>query len=223
MLGFDRGGAYPQVFTHCREQKAHWVTYRRAPLAVPAKLPVITTITYAGRTRQISWAEETVQLKDYGDARDPLSSPAGRLDPDRTATGAGRSPLAESGGGENFLKYASEYYGIDKICDYLATIETNAKLIRNPARDLANAAVRDAEKTLAAAERGLAVLLQDPGLSPAAKNDRIPGSQENITRPAPRWPPPSRPAGRSPRNYPAAASTPTREPRCCAPGAAACR
>ena len=83
---------------------------------------------------------------------------------------------------ENFLKYASENYGIDKICDYLATIETNTKLIRNPARDQANAAVRDAEKTLAAAERGLAILLQDPGLSPAAKNDRIPGLQENITR-----------------------------------------
>ena len=36
MLGFDRGGAYPQVFEHCREQQVHWVTYRRAPLAVPA-------------------------------------------------------------------------------------------------------------------------------------------------------------------------------------------
>jgi len=39
MLGFDRGGAYPQVFTHCRDQGVHWVTYRRAPLAVPAALP----------------------------------------------------------------------------------------------------------------------------------------------------------------------------------------
>ena len=47
----------------------HWVTYRRAPLAVPAKLPVITAITAGGRRRQITWAEETVQLKDYGDAR----------------------------------------------------------------------------------------------------------------------------------------------------------
>ena len=64
---------------------------------------------------------------------------------------------------ENFLKYASENYGIDKICDYLASIETNTKLTRNPARDQANAAVRDAEKTLAAAERGLAALLADPG------------------------------------------------------------
>ena len=45
MLGFDRGGAYPQVFRRCREQTAHWVTYRRAPLAVPARLPVLTTVT----------------------------------------------------------------------------------------------------------------------------------------------------------------------------------
>ena len=188
MLGFDRGGAYPQVFTHCREQKVHWVTYRRAPLAVPAKLPVITTITYAGRTRQISWAEEAVQLKDYGHARQITLFEHGRaalqiLTPDRDACPAEiLSWLKSRWREENFLKYASENYGIDKICDYLATIETNAKLIRNPARDQANAAVRDAEKTLAAAERGLAVLLQDPGLSPAAKNDRIPGSQENITR-----------------------------------------
>ena len=49
MLGFDRGGAYPQVFKHCREQNVHWVTYRRAPLAVPAMLPVITTVTAGGR------------------------------------------------------------------------------------------------------------------------------------------------------------------------------
>ena len=188
MLGFDRGGAYPQVFTLCREQKVHWVTYRRAPLAVPAKLPVITTITYAGRTRQISWAEETVQLKDYGDARQITLFEHGRvalqiLTSDRdTCPAEILSWLKSRWREENFLKYASENYGIDKICDYIATIETNAKLIRNPARDQANAAVRDAEKTLAAAERGLAVLLQDPGLSPAAKNDRIPGSQQNITR-----------------------------------------
>ena len=69
MLGFDRGGAYAQVFRHCRDQDVHWVSYRRAPLAVPAMLPVITTVTTGGRRREIAWAEETVQLKDYGDAR----------------------------------------------------------------------------------------------------------------------------------------------------------
>ena len=188
MVGFDRGGAYPQVFAHCRDQQVHWVTYRRAPLAVPAALPVITAVTYAGRTRQIAWAEETVQLKDYGEARQITLFEHGRVALQILTSDCDACPadilswLKSRWREENFLKYASENYGIDKICDYLASIETNTKLIRNPARDQANAAVRDAEKTLAAAERGLAALLADPGLTPAAKNARIPGLQENITR-----------------------------------------
>jgi hypothetical protein len=188
MLGFDRGGAYAQVFTHCRDQQVHWVTYRRAPLAVPAALPVITAVTDGGRTRDITWAEETVQLKDYGDARQITLFEHGRvalqiLTSDTAACPADiLSWLKSRWREENFLKYASENYGIDKICDYLASIETNTKLTRNPARDQANAAVRDADKTLAAAERGLAALLADPGLAPAAKNARIPGLEKNITR-----------------------------------------
>jgi hypothetical protein len=188
MLGFDRGGAYPQVFAHCRDQKVHWVTYRRAPLAVPAMLPVITAVTYAGRTRHIAWAEEKVQLKDYGQARQITLFEHGKvalqiLTSDFEACPAEiLSWLKSRWREENFLKYASENYGIDKICDYLASIETNTKLVRNPARDQANAAVRDTDKTLAAAERGLAALLADPGLAPAAKNARIPALQDKITR-----------------------------------------
>jgi hypothetical protein len=188
MLGFDRGGAYAQVFTHCREQKVHWVTYRRAPLAVPAGLPVITAVTCAGRTRQLAWAEETVQIKDYGEARQITLFEHGRvalqiLTSDFTACAADiLSWLKSRWREENFLKYASENYGIDKICDYLAAIETNTKLIRNPARDQASAAVRSAQKTLDAAERGLAALLADPRLAVTVKNDRIPGLQDKITR-----------------------------------------
>src|SRR5664280_968315 len=33
LLGFDRGGSYPSAFTTCRDAGAHWVSYRRAPLA----------------------------------------------------------------------------------------------------------------------------------------------------------------------------------------------
>ena len=154
MVGFDRGGAYPQVFAHCRDQQVHWVTYRRAPLAVPAALPVITAVTYAGRTRQVAWAGETVQLKDYGQARQITLFEHGRVALQILTSDFGACPadilswLKSRWREENFLKYASENYGIDKICDYLASIETNTKLIRNPARDQANAAVRDAEKTL---------------------------------------------------------------------------
>jgi hypothetical protein len=188
MLGFDRGGAYPQVFTHCRDQQVHWVTYRRAPLAIPAALPVITAVTYGGRTRDITWAEETVQLKDYGQARQITLFEHGRVALQILTSDFDACPaeilswLKSRWREENFLKYASENYGIDKICDYLASIETSTKLTRNPARDQANAAVRDTEKTLAAAERGLAALLEDPGLAPAAKNARIPGLEKNITR-----------------------------------------
>ncbi len=188
MLGFDRGGAYPQVFSHCREQDVHWVTYRRAPLAVPVMLPVITTITAGGRTRQIIWAEETVQVKDYGEARQITLFEYGRIALQILTSDFDTCPaeilawLKSRWREENFLKYASENYGIDKICDYLASIETNTKIVDNPARKAASAAVRDAEKTLASAERALAGLLADPAITPAAKNAAIPAMQKKITR-----------------------------------------
>ena len=188
MLGFDRGGAYAQVFRHCRDQDAHWVTYRRAPLAVPAMLPVITTVSYAGRARQIAWAGETVQIKDYGQARQITLFEHGKVALQILTSDFDACPaeilawLKSRWREENFLKYASENYGIDKICDYLAGIEANTKITGNPARKQANAAVREAEKALAAAERDLAVLLADPAIAPAAKNTRlIPAAQKKIS------------------------------------------
>jgi hypothetical protein len=188
MLGFDRGGAYPQVFRHCRDQGVHWVTYRRAPLAVPAMLPVLTTITAGGRPRQVAWAEEDVQLKDYGQARQITLFEHGQvvlqiLTSDFDACPADiLSWLKSRWREENFLKYASQNYGIDKICDYIAATGTNTKKVGNPGRKKANAAVREADKTLAAAERALAALLADPALTAAAKNAAIPAAQAKITR-----------------------------------------
>ena len=77
MIDFDRGGAYPQVFRHCREQEVHWVTYRRAPLAVPAMLHVLTTLTSGGKTREIDWAVGNISS--------------------RTTTTPGRSPCSRTG------------------------------------------------------------------------------------------------------------------------------
>ena len=56
----------------------------------------------------------------------------------------------------------------------------------NPARKQANAAVREAEKDLAAAERGLAVLLADPAITPAAKNARLIPAAAEEHQPRPR-------------------------------------
>ena len=187
MLGFDRGGAYPAVFTHCRDNNVHWVTYRRAPLAIPGMLPVLTVITVNGRTRTIAWAEETVQLKDYGEARQITLFEHGRVVLQILTSDSGACPAALLGWlksrwrEENFLKYAAANYGIDAICDYAANIETNTKITDNPARREGNAAVREAEKNLAAAERGLAVLLADPAITPADKNTRlIPAAERAI-------------------------------------------
>ena len=187
MLGFDRGGAYPAVFAHCRDQQVHWVTYRRAPLAVPAMLPVITAITVAGRRREITWAEETVQLKDYGDARQITLFEHGNVVLQILTSDFDACPaeildwLKSRWREENFLKYASENYGIDKICDYAAQITVNTKMTDNPARKTANTQVRAAEKNLAAAERALAALLADPDTAPAVKNKAIPAASRKIT------------------------------------------
>ena len=187
MLGFDRGGAYPQVFRHCREQNVHWVTYRRAPLAVPAMLPVITTATIGGKTRTITWAEEKVQLKDYGEARQLTLFEHGKVVLQILTSDSGACPadilswLKSRWREENFLKYASENYGIDKICDYAAAIETNTKITANPARKAANTAAQRAGKEVAAAERAFAALLADPDTTAAAKNAAIPAAERAIS------------------------------------------
>jgi len=189
MLGFDRGGSYAAVFAHCREQGVHWVSYRRAPLAVPARLPVLTVITVNGAARTIAWCEETVQIKDYGQARQLTLFEGGRpvlqvLTDDQDVCPAELLGWLKSRWREeNFLKYASENYGIDKICDYFAEIEANEKVIANPARKRANTAVRQAAGALADAERDLAVLLADPQISVHDKNmTLIPAAQAAIAR-----------------------------------------
>jgi Transposase protein len=188
MIGFDRGGSYPAVFAHCRDQGVHWVSYRRAPLAVPAMLPVLTTVTVNGAARRIAWCEETVTIKDYGHARQLTLFEDGRpalqvlADDEEACPAELLGWLKSRWREENFLKYAAENYGIDKICDYFADIALNEKVIANPARKKANTAVRQAHKALADAERDLAVLLGDPGISVHDKNTTlIPAAQAAIT------------------------------------------
>ena len=128
-----------------------------------------------------------MQLKDYGQARQLTLFEHGKVVLQILTSDCDSCPaeildwLKSRWREENFLKYASENYGIDKICDYAATIETNTKVTKNPARKTANAAVRAAENELAAAERALAALLADPDTTPAAKNKAIPAANRAIS------------------------------------------
>ena len=79
-----------------------------------------------GRRREIAWAEETVQLKDYGQARQITLFEHGQVALQVLTSDFDACPadilawLKSRWREENFLKYASQNYGIDKICDYIA-------------------------------------------------------------------------------------------------------
>ena len=165
----------------------------------------------AAGPREIAWAEEKVQLKDYGEARQLTLFEHGQVVLQILTSDFDACPadilawLKSRWREENFLKYASENYGIDKICDYIAGIEANTKVIDNPARKKANAAVHEAEKALAAAERDLAVLLADPAHQPGRQEhpaDPRRAGQDHRARTR-NWPPPQAARDTIPAKLPA--------------------
>ena len=190
MLGFDRGGAYPSVFTACRAAGADWVTYRRAPLPAPKGLPLAATTTATTGDGQtvVVYADEPVTIDEYGTARqitlyehggpvlqvltsDTITCPVALL-----ATLKARWRI------ENAFKYAGEHHGIDALADYIADIETNTRPIDNPARKAANAAVKTRKNDLGDAERVLAQLLCDRTISVAALNKKLTTAHATIDK-----------------------------------------
>src|ERR1035437_6530635 len=185
LLGFDRGGSYPCVFTTCREAGAHWVSYRRAPLSATTATPAAATITRGGEQVQVMLADETVQIKDYGPARQLTlyehDAPVLQvLTSDTTATGVGLLYwLRARWRIENMFKYAAAHNGIDTLVDYGMDIGPDTRKVTNPARTAARKKVADAQDELATAERALPQLLNGPG-TPKQKNAALPGVHRRI-------------------------------------------
>ena len=188
--GFDRGGSYPQVFRAIRGQHAGWVTWRRAPLAPAAAAPRrFWAARGDGKPAEVVWlADETVTIKDYGQARQITLFEHGApvlqvLTSDTAAPAAAllawlRCRWRE----ENLFKYLEAHYGIHWLTDYHASLQDDTHLIGNPERKVGRARLRSAEQALAAAERELATLLTTPELSAAAKNTAIPAAENKITQ-----------------------------------------
>ena len=188
--GFDRGGSYPQVFRAIRGQHADWVTWRRAPLAPAAAAPRrFWAARGDGKPAEVVWlADETVTIKDYGQARQITLFEHGApvlqvLTSDTAAPAAAllawlRCRWRE----ENLFKYLEAHYGIHWLTDYHASLQDDTHLIGNPERKVGRARLRSAEQALAAAERELATLLTTPELSAAAKNTAIPAAENKITQ-----------------------------------------
>lgn len=187
LLGFDRGGAFPSTFTACREAGADWITYRRAPLAETSAIPTKTVTLGDRRPSSVVLADETVQLKGYGPARQLTlfehEAPVLQvLTSDTTAEGAALLGwLRACWRIENMFKYASEHNGIDALACYDMDIAPDPRMVKNPARAGARTVVKTAEVELVAAERARPQLLDGEG-TPKQKNAALPGAHQRIWR-----------------------------------------
>ena len=185
LLGFDRGGSYPSAFTTCRGAGADWVSYRRAPLVATTATPVAATITRAGAAVQVMLADELVQIKDYGPARQLTlfehDAPVLQvLTSDTTTTGVGLLYwLRARWRIENMFKYAAAHNGIDALADYGMNIGPDTRTVTNPARTAARKTLTAAQDELATAERALPQLLNGPG-TPKQKNAALPAVHARI-------------------------------------------
>lgn len=186
LLGFDRGGSYPGVFTACREAGADWVTYRRAPLLVTTVTPRRSATVRDGQRITMLLADETVHITGYGPARQLTlvehDQPVLQVLTSEThATGADLACWLRSRWRiENMFKYAAEHNGIDALADYRMDIGPDPRMLPNPARAAARARVTTAQAELAAAERALPQLLGDPETSLTQKNAHLPAAQHRI-------------------------------------------
>ena len=185
LLGFDRGGAFPSAFRACRQAGAGWVTYRRAPL-VQATVPARRSWTVRdGRRISVMLADEIVQLKDYGSARQLTLFEDGTailqvLTSDLTATGASLLCwLRARWRIENTFKYAVEHNGIDRLADYCMELGPDTRKVSNPARVAARKTVKAAEANMITAERALPQMLAGPA-TPKQMNAALPKVHKQI-------------------------------------------
>jgi hypothetical protein len=185
LLGFDRGGAFASAFTACREAGAHWVTYRRAPLLEATRAPRRSWTMRDGKRISVMLADEIIELKDYGSARQLTLFEDGKailqvLTSDLSATGASLVCwLRARWRIENMFKYAVEHNGIDRLADYCMDLAPDTRKVPNPARVAARKNVKAAEAALVAAERALPQLLAGSG-SPKQMNAALPKLHKQI-------------------------------------------
>ncbi len=193
MVGFDRGGAYPSVFTACRDAGADWVTYRRGELAAVTAAPRRTFHAGPdGVTTAVLLADEQVTVTGYRTCRQITlfeGSPGAEAPALQVLTSDQAAPAAALLAWlrcrwriENVLKDLIRHYGMDWLCSYAADLIDDTRLIDNPARKAARAKLNTAKDALAAAERALAQLIGSPHIPVPEKNKKIPGAEHAITR-----------------------------------------
>lgn len=155
LLAFDRGGSYPTTFTALNAAGWDWVAYRRAPLAATATTARVSWFEMDGVRHTYRCADEIIDLKDYGPARQITIFEAGVAAAQiLTSVTSGVNAriihlLRCRWRIENAFKYLADNHGINWLCDYAKTDKTITIEVPNPERAAANRAVADAVKNLA--------------------------------------------------------------------------
>lgn len=179
MVGFDRGGSYPKVFSALREREVDWITYRRAPLVTPAVTPEIYLVEVDGKHLSYHLADETVEVNCYGQARQ-LSLYQNDKVVFQILTSDARSDgvdllraLRARWRIENTFKYAEEHNGIHWLCSYEMEELPDNTLVDNPVRLKARSEYKTAEAALARAKELLGAEVSSPTHSTADDHETV--------------------------------------------------
>ena len=189
MVGFDRGGSYPKVFSALYQAGMDWVTWRRAPLVAPSVPARRTWVTRDGRRRYLLVCDETIELTGYegGPVRQLSATEGGKIVFQvLTSNFAFRpAPLVFKLKGrwsiENFNKYAEDHYGVHWLSTYEMDEEDDTQLVKNPERSAARATLRAATTALSDAERALGQAMEEDHQSVTARIAAVTERRDDVT------------------------------------------
>jgi hypothetical protein len=177
MVGFDRGGSYPKVFSTLRERGVDWITYRRAPLVPPAVTPEIYLAEVDGKYLSYNLADEIVEVNSYGQARQLSLYQDDRVvfqiltsDTRSNAVDLLRA-LRARWRIENTFKYAEEHHGIHWLATYEMEELPDDTVINNPTRIKARSEYKTAEVALAHAKELLGAEVSSSSVASSSIDD----------------------------------------------------
>jgi transposase-like protein len=173
VLCFDRGGWSPDLFAHVIAAGFGLLTYRKAepgkdiPDQPAETLAIVPWTGDDGREREYHLAETSISLPVTSGERtgEVLTlRQVTRRDKDRqvhilTSCDASALPapaviwrMTSRWREENYFRYARAHFALDALDSYAVTPDDPGRLVPNPAKKTASAAVTAAKKDLAAAE-----------------------------------------------------------------------